>query len=130
MSAISGKFSVAGSKRLPVDSTVLFSWLLVVLQRQPDISSLFKYELTAVTTAFFTGNSLRKTDKSQLGNVLATNVQSSNTVSVSRAVVVGGGWLVHKVKWQPGSTYADVAAQYVSFVGKHFGSLALSLIHI
>ena len=29
------------------------------------------------------------------------------------------------VKWQPASTYADVAAQYVSFVGKHFGSSAL-----
>ena len=123
--AINGKFSVAGTKRLPVDSTVLFSRLLVVLQRQPDISCLFKYELTAVPTAFFKGESLRKTDKSQLAKVLTTNVQSSNIVSVSRAVVVDGGWLVHKVKWQPGGTYADIAAQYVSFVAKHFGSSAL-----
>jgi hypothetical protein len=125
LSSLSGKLiSVPGSRKLPVHSAVLFSRLLVIRQREPDISSLFQYELTAVPSALFKGESFRKTDKSQLAKVLTANVPSCNA-SRGTATVVDGGWLLHKVKWQPGVSYIDIGHQYTSFVARHFGSNAV-----
>ena len=94
------------------------------MKREPDISSLFQYELTAVPTAFFKGDSFRKTDKSQLANLLTANVQSCE-ISHGTATVIDGGWLLHKVNWQPVVTYREIAHQYTSFVARHFGSEAI-----
>lgn len=122
---ITGKLiSVPGSSKLPVHSTVLFSRLLVIIQREPNISSLFKYELAAVPTALFNGESLRKTVKSQLAKTLTENVENSCSVPGS-TVVVDGGWLLHKVKWQLGLRYVDVVDQYIAFVSKRFGLSAV-----
>jgi len=53
--------------KFPFDSTILFSRLLVIVNRSTDMRSYFAYELTAAPTALFKDPlHLRKTDKSQL----------------------------------------------------------------
>jgi len=112
---------VGGSSKLPVDSTVLFSRLLIVAQRREELASYFAYELTAVPTALFKDAvSMRKTDKSQLAKELMKMADCSTT-SVAAHAVVDGGWLLHKVKWQPGGLYSDIVTQYERYVVNHFG---------
>ena len=40
------------------------------------------------------------------------------------AGVIDGGYLLHAVKWQSQSSYADIAQQYVRFIRSHFGDSA------
>ena len=49
---------------------------------------------------------MRKVDKSVLAKYLKSTAHSEEeeTAAVSNCYVVDGGWLLHKVKWQPGST--------------------------
>ena len=87
-----------GDKWIPMDSTLLFSRLLVIVQRCPDIEPFFKpffkYELTAVPSAFFKGASMQKANKE-----LKANAKSSATSDMTDfCFVIDGGWLVHKVK--------------------------------
>jgi len=87
-----------GDKWIPMDSTLLFSRLLVIVQRCPDIEPFFKpffkYELTAVPSAFFKGASMRKANKSLLGKELKANAKSSATSDMTYFcfVIDGGGW--------------------------------------
>jgi len=110
-----------GDKRIPMDSTLLFSRLLVIVQRCPDIEPFFQYELTAVPTAIFKGASMRKANKSLLGKELKANAKACASSNKTSAFVIDGGWLVHKVKWQSCCTYAELAELYVNYVGRHFG---------
>ena len=90
------------------------------MQRQANIEPVFKHELTATPTAYFSGFSLRKADKSLLAKELTASVSTNHTV-VQQTYVVDGGWLLHKVKWRVGGSYADTAKQYLSYVGNKFG---------
>ena len=105
LASLSTKVEVA-DKKLPVDAAVLFSRLLIVLQRQPQIAPLFNHELTALPASFFKNGMMRKVDKSVLAKYLKSTAHSEEeeTAAVSNCYVVDGGWLLHKVKWQPGST--------------------------
>ena len=59
-----------GKQQLVIDPMVLFSRLLVLLQRHGDIETCFGYELTPIPTALFKENMMRKTTKSALAKSL------------------------------------------------------------
>jgi hypothetical protein len=118
---LSGKV-LTGDKNMPVDAAVLFNRLIIVLQRQPDIKPLFSYELTALPSAFFKDKMMRKADKSVLAKHLTSTTSSCELEPpVGHSYIVDGGWLLHKVKWQPGRTYGEIASMYSSFLRKRFG---------
>jgi hypothetical protein len=51
-------------------------------------------------------NTLRTTEKSALIKELLKKVNTNDeSVSEGNALIVDGGWLLHKVKWQHGGTY-------------------------
>ena len=52
------------------DPMVLFSRLVVLIQRTKDISSYFAYELAPVPTTFFKDSMMRKLNKSSLAKGL------------------------------------------------------------
>jgi len=87
---------------LKVDSNLLFSRLLIIAQRRDDVESLFSHELTALPAAFFKDGMLRKTAESLLSEELISSLNSSvcNPPSYVR-YVVDGGWLLHRIKWEP-----------------------------
>jgi len=117
-----GNKVLIGTKKLVLDCTILFSRLLVIIQRNTDIEPFFRYELTATPTALFTDTSMRKCVKSVLAKELKKHVSTDTVVSIPKTFVVDGGWLLHKVKWHQIGTYADVVHQYVQYIKSRFGS--------
>jgi len=65
---------------------------------------------------------LRKSDKSVLAKELKKSVEKDVVNVEPNKYVVDGGWLLHRVKWQQGGTYAGIVHQYVQYVVTHFGS--------
>jgi hypothetical protein len=114
---------ISSNKKLPVDSTVLFSRLLAIVQRSPDMEPYFAHELTAVPAALFTDAfTLRKSNKSTLGQELVKSGVVCEQLSPLPTFVIDGGWLLRKVRWQPGGCYIDVIQQYIKYVQSHYGS--------
>lgn len=109
------------SKKYHLDSNILFTRLIAIAQRTSSLESYFAYELAPVPYSLFSDSFImRKTDKSRLARELtksATNVDRPKSCTV----VIDGGWLLHKVKWQQGGVYADVVQQYVGYIHSHFG---------
>ena len=110
-----------GEKTFNIDGTVLFSRLLIVMQRSSDLEQYFKYELTAQPTALFMNTCLRKSDKSVLAKELKKAIRKDFNQE-PKTYVLDGGWLLHKVKWQSHVSYAAIVQQYRQFVAAHFGS--------
>jgi len=67
---------------------------------------------------------LENTDTSLLVKLITAKVLSCETLP-GTAIVVDGDWLLHKVEFQPGVSYIEIAHQYISFVVKYFGSAVI-----
>jgi len=125
MADIQGR-NVCVGKKLPWNSKILFSRLLAVAQRHPDVQSLFAYELTTYPSSLFSAPSvMRKTAKSVLAREITKNVVETEIHLSATSFVIDGGWLLHKVKWQAGGIYADVLRQYVQYVSRNYGRNAV-----
>jgi hypothetical protein len=107
-----------------IDPTVLFNRLLVIMQRSNDVQQYFSYELTAMPTALFKDNYMRKADKSQLAKEISKGLESEVLPQCS-VNVIDGGYLLRVVKWTDGSTYGEVCRQYLSFIAKQYGQSAV-----
>lgn len=118
---VTSKVKTVG-KNLGLDSGILFSRLLVIMERNGMVEPYFKYELTALPTSLFKDSFIRKTDKSKLAKELIKNVVNSDFLITSDTYVLDGGCLLHRVKWLPGSTYGCVVQQYVEFIRHRYGS--------
>ena len=81
----------------------------------------FKYELTAYPTSLFKEVLImRKTSKSVLMKQLTSDVPVDTDVNTRiSSFVVDEGWLLHKVKWQQGSTYGEIVQQYILLIRRH-----------
>ena len=98
-----------------VDPLVLFQRLLKTAQSTPEtIPSLFKYELTNLPCALFDASGLpRQASKSTLA--AETTLPNENI-----HFVLDGGSLLHKLPWQRGSTYNQLAEMYAEFVARKY----------
>ena len=119
---VTNAVTAGGKKPLNIDPAILFNRFLVIMQRAPDMKPYFAYELSELPSSMFTNNTMRKTNKAQLGKEMCRNVESSNVNNAMDAVsVIDGGYLLHVVHWNDGYTYADVAGQYIMYVDRHYG---------
>lgn len=103
-----------------VDPNLLFSRLVVLVERDDDMKECFKYELTPVPTSLFEHGIMRKPNKSALGRAIKQDV-SAVTPPVPSFYVLDGGTLLHKVKWPCKSTYEIIIQHYVQFVNATYG---------
>jgi len=110
---------IVGDRKLPVDATVLFGRLLIIMQRCSDIENFFSYELTAMPTALFKDGFLRKANKSLLAKELTKGMCCDN-LKEATIYVVDGSWLLHRVKWQQFGTFGVVFEQYVRYIHSHY----------
>jgi hypothetical protein len=65
-------------RKFELDSGLLFGRLLLIMQRQPEMSSYFQYELTATPASLFKDNFMRKPDKAILKHELLVGIDTSN----------------------------------------------------
>ena len=104
-----------------VSCTNLFNRLVLLAERQSDMSVYFAYELTPVPASLFKDNMMRKPDKASLGTALSKDASVSDVQIVSTSIVLDGGALLHRVRWQKTATYEETADQYVTYITKRYG---------
>jgi len=103
----------------------LFNRLILLAQRQPDVSLYFSYELAPVPSSLFKDNMMRKSDKAALGRLLSQDVVVFDLQNWKTRVVVDGGALLHRVRWQKVSTYSLTADHHVRYVINKYGRNAV-----
>ena len=108
-------------KVVHIDPAILFTRLTAILQREECVAEHFKYELTPEPTALFKDGMMRKSNKSILRNAILDNVESDKVIT-ARVCIVDGGALLHKVKWQPNSTFKGVVNTYSEYVRYRYKS--------
>ena len=97
-----------------VDPNALFLRLVILLERQEDVTPFFKFELTPFPTALFKSFLMMKTNKAALKHYLTSDIQES-LPAPNRLFVLDGEALLHQVKWLPKVIYKDVVAQYLGY---------------
>ena len=80
-----------------VDPSVLFSILLLMIERELKMIEYFRYELTPVPTSLFEDGMMRKSVRSILMKVVTKNVPSDASY-VSPVYILDGGALLRKIK--------------------------------
>ncbi len=89
---------------LLVEPLILFSRLLVLLERCEDTTPYFQYELTPFPSSLFKHSLMRKPNKSVLGTSLTSGVTTVRTDEIDTSYVLDGGSLLHRVRWLAGNT--------------------------
>ena len=108
-------------EKVHVDPLLLFSRLLVLIEREEDIRSYFQYELTAVPTSLFQDSMMRKSSKAKLGQALKKKTTMSTYNLDQSFHVLDGGALLHKVKWIKDRSYQSILEQYTKYVRMKYG---------
>ena len=80
-----------------VDPSVLFSILLLMIERELRMIEYFRYELTPVPTSLFEDGMMRKSVRFILMKVVTKNVPSDASY-VSPVHILDGGALLRKIK--------------------------------
>jgi hypothetical protein len=108
-------------EKVHVDPTLLFSRLLVILEREDSVKKYFSYELTPVPTSLFQDGMMRKATKSMLAKALTKDITTVPSYECP-VFVVDGGALLHKVKWFPNVNFQKVLAdQYSKYLFEKYG---------
>ena len=121
LASLSNKVTHQG-KVFSVDPTLLFSRLILIMERTDDMLPYFKYELTSEPTSLFKDNMMRKSNKSTIIPFLLRenyDYKVGNTGEFHH-VVVDGGFLLRKVVWPKEGTYETVIQRYISYVSKRY----------
>lgn len=113
-------------QKLHINPDILFSRLIVIVQREDDMAPYFQYELSPIPTSLFKDNAMRKAEKSQLAKALQSGVEPCQ-LKQQLVYVLDGGALLHRVKWikGKGTSYKDVAMQYVDYVASWYGKCCI-----
>ena len=110
-------------EKLNVNPLLLFTRLLVLVEREEDMKRYFRYELTSIPTSLFENGMMRKDGKSNLARSIKQDVSPNSPVSNQLSHILDGGSLLHKVKWMPNSTYQSILNQYSNYVKAKYGKM-------
>ena len=112
-----------------VDPNVLFSRLLLMIERGQRIIEYFRYELTPVPTSLFEDGMMKKPAKFVLMKAV-TKKCNKDASYVSSEYILGGGALLRKNKWIPNSTVHNVILQYSQYISSSMDYAVLYLMDI
>ena len=107
-------------KHAPVDCKTLFTRLIAVSGRLPTLESAFEYELTNEPLSLFQNGLLRKGNKAQLKTVILHDpvTVSSEEINSCGACIINGEALLHRIRWQKGTSFQNISLAYVKYVRK------------
>ena len=108
-------------EKVYVDPSILFSRLLVIMEREDDVKKYFAYELTLIPTSLFQDGMMRKATKSMLANFITRNIHSVQNY-LFPVYIIDGGALLHKVKWSINNAdVQQILDQYSSYLRGKYG---------
>jgi hypothetical protein len=111
------KAIVIDKKDVFIHTTHLFSRLVVLVERTPNMEPYFVHELTPLPASLFKDSRMRKPDKASLGRSIKKN--AIITEPIAPAVwVLDGGSLLHRVRWSKFGQYLDVVKLYLLYIRK------------
>ena len=108
-----------------------FLCLIYLALSDVDIVEVMKYELQTFPPSLIeTATVLRKPNKPELAKALQEHAlnttsmipESSSDKNKNHQFIFDGGSFIHKIKWQTGATYNEIAKAYASFVLKRYGT--------
>lgn len=110
-------------KMVYINPEILFTRLTAISQQQGEMEMYFEYEMSAFPLSLFKDGLMRKPDKPSLRKVLMPEsfAVQKDQLPKDLVYVVDGGALLHRVRWMKGTTFGDIAKQYVTYVRKHYG---------
>ena len=103
-------------EKIYVDPMLLFSRLLVLIEREEEIREYFRFELTGFPISLFKNGMMRKANKSKLAKALKKNISSNSYQADQSFHVLDGDALLHKVKWLPNTSCQSILNQYSRYV--------------
>ena len=108
---------ISGVSRV-IDSLALFNRLIMISDRQGEVSDAFSFELTPMPLSLFDqSQNMRKPQKSVLGQHLKAFDSTDPIVEQSPSVVIDGGWLLYQLSsYQSGETFGKIGMQYAAIV--------------
>ena len=115
------------SQTVNTDPTRLFSRLVVLLERCPDLKPYFQFELTPLPTSLLIDNMMRKRNKaSLLSSLFGKDYQliTPNEIITTDVSVVDGGALLRKTTWKQGIEFKDIVHSYKNNVKSNYGQSA------
>ena len=106
-----------------MDPTLLFQRSLVVIQQgYLGLETILSYELWPFPPSIFEAiNVIRKANKPQLANAIIEYCNTSSVEAVQKPIpkvdnyVLDGGSLLHRLQWNKGKTYGEIAHSYAEF---------------
>ncbi|CAG9833794.1 unnamed protein product [Diabrotica balteata] len=82
-----------------------------------ELQEFLRYELSPDHLVLFDGHGMRKETKSSLYKAFTPTEQTEFN---DTKYVIDGDFLLHRVKWRQGQTYADICSSYVSYVKSNY----------
>ena len=105
-----------------MDPCTIFNRLLAVAGRLDSVESAFEFELTPEPLSLFKNSMIRKAVKAALRNLFFPSdlSVSPNTIERVGASFIDGGAHLHRVRWDKGKTFKNIATSYVKYIKKHY----------
>ena len=116
------------SQIVNTDQTRLFSRLVVLSERCPDLKPYFQFELTLILTSLYIDKMMRKPNKASLLNsLLGKDYQliTPSEIITTDVSVVGGGALLRKTILKQGIKFKDIVHSYKNYVKSYYGQTAI-----
>ncbi|KAJ8896092.1 hypothetical protein PR048_001434 [Dryococelus australis] len=112
-----------------IDTALLFQRAFVMASStKMDLKDILLHELSAYPTSLFESPSLlRHAEESQLLKIFPKIVHNNENRApekheTNHQYILDGGSIIHRLQWQNGLTYEEIAKKYSSFVASHYGS--------
>jgi len=107
-----------------INPTTLFQRMTIVKRSDEELREFLNYELSPYPLSLFDEHGMRKGTKSSLYRAFAPTAQVDLNLNDTK-YIIDGGFLLHRVKWHHGKTYADICRGYVSYVKSNYKSNAV-----
>jgi len=109
--------------RANIDPHSVFHRLILVAEREQSVKSCFSYELTPCPMSLFKDSLMRKPDKPSLFKEIVKDL-CDETLPNTVQYVIDGGYLLHKVRWNPPTDMQTVLSLFLRYVSR-FGNDAV-----
>lgn len=105
-------------KVVPVSPDTIFRRIHFLKKSDKEIESYFQYELAPYPLSLFDETGMRKTRKSVLYDLFEPVIPEPNLTE--SAIVIDGGWLLHRVVWQSKEIFSTILSKYIDYVTKYY----------
>ena len=113
--------NIPGDKSLHLNPTSLFVRLTAVTQREENVEEYFAYEMTNYPMSIFKDHMMRKPDKASLRKVILPEKNEIKNKKLTGKYVLDGGALLHRVTWNKGMKFKEIAEEYRKYINNNYG---------